>query len=253
SRDHGCLKLLLDAGATVDRTGALGNSLGYDDVEATRLLLEHKGPDAELDVLVEYALARDRSRAHIELLLEHGAPVPASAPALAVRRGRADLLDLLGDDGVPAIDRFIGAIRRGDRATALALRPGLTLGRGDHDVLVHAAAFENFPAARLMLELGFPVDIRSEEFDETPLHAAAWFGRAAMVELLLAHGADPNATAGDPPGTPLDWAARGSRHADPRGDHVATVERLIAAGARLVRDPADEPSEEVALVLYGRQ
>jgi ankyrin repeat protein len=241
--------VLLDAGATVEGTGALGNSLGYDDLEATRLLLEHKGPDAELAPLIEFALVHERSRAHIELLIEHGAPIPDTAAALAVRRGRADLADLLGPADASPTDRLIGAIRRGDRDEALALRPGLELGQGEYDVLVHAAVVDNAAAVALMLELGFPVDVRSEQFGETALHAAAWYGRAEMVERLLAHGADPHALAGDLPATPLDWAAQGSRQAPAGGEHLKTVELLKAAGSRLVRDPPNEPSEEVALAL----
>jgi ankyrin repeat protein len=240
SRDHTCLKLLLEAGAPVAGSGALGNSLTYDDVECTRLLLEHLEPGADLDGLIEFALAYERSRAHIELLVAHGAPATAKAATLAIRRGRADLADLLGDPGdVAPVDRFIGAIRRGDREQALALRPGLELTRADHDVLVHAAVVQNAPAVDLMLELGFPVDVRSEEFDETALHAAAWYGRADMVEKLLAHGADPNALAGDRPGTTLDWAVQGSRRAPAGGDHVRTVELLRRAGANLVRESPD--------------
>ena len=249
SRDHECTRLLLDAGAPVAGSGALGNSLCYNDHECTRMLLEHLEPGADLDGLIEFALAYERSRAHIELLLTHGAPATAKTAALAVRRGRADLADLLGDADVPPVDRFIGAIRRGDRETALALRPGLELGQGDYDVLVHAAVVQNAAAVDLMLELGFPLDVRSEEFGETALHAAAWYGGADTVEKLLSHGADPNALAGDRPATTLDWAVQGSRRAPAGGDHVRTVELLKAAGARLVRDPPNEPSDEVAPLL----
>ncbi|WP_157592726.1 ankyrin repeat domain-containing protein [Solirubrobacter soli] len=241
SRDHTCTKLLLDAGAPVANSGALGNSLCYDDLECTRLLLEHVEPGADLDGLIEFALAYERSRAHIELLLAHGAPATPKAATLAIRRGRDDLADLLGDPGdVAPVDRFIGAIRRGDRDTALDLRPGLTLTQADHDVLVHAAVVQNAPAVELMLELGFPIDVRSEQFNETALHAAAWYGHADMVEKLLAHGADPNAVAGDPVGTTLDWAVQGTRRAPEGGDHARTVELLQRAGATLVRESPDE-------------
>ena len=116
-------------------------------------------------------------------------------------------------------------------------------------MLVHAAVVQNAAAVDLMLELGFPLEVRSEEFGETALHAAAWHGRADMVEKLLSHGADPNALAGDRPASTLDWAVQGSRRAPAGGDHVRTVELLKAAGARLVRDPPNEPSDEVAPLL----
>jgi ankyrin repeat protein len=261
SRDHTCLRLLLDAGARVDGTNAVAHMLDYDDVEGLRMLLDAGA--ADLDGVVHHALIRDRSRVHIELLLRHGAPIPDGAATMAVRRGRADLADLLGEAHPTPADELLGAVRRGDRngvEAVLAAHPGLlgTLGRGDHDVLVHAVATSNRAALDLMLDLGFPIDVRSEEFDETPLHAAAWYGKADMVALLLDRGADVNAEAGRPfHGTPLDWAARGSRHAeqdvlnDPRADHVATVERLLAAGARLGRPEGSVGSAtaEVAALL----
>jgi Ankyrin repeats (3 copies) len=225
TRDHSCLLLLLEAGARVDGTNSIRHMLDYDDLEGLRLLLErgvaqegHGWP--ELDGTIEWALIRDRSRAHVELLLEHGAPVRPGEATLAVRRGRADLADLLGEAQPKPADELLGALRRGDRPAAdavLGAHAGLleTLGRGDHDVLVHAAGRGRREAVELMLELGFPVDIRSEEWGETPLHAAAWYGFAEIVRVLLAHGADPRAAAGEPfGGTPLEWAERGSREAD---------------------------------------
>jgi hypothetical protein len=225
TRDHACLRLLLDAGATVKGTNALAHMLDYDDLEGLRLLLERGiaqtgGDWPELEGAIGWALKRDRSREHIELLLSHGAtPGPADA-TLAVRRGRADLDGLLGEPSPSPSDELLGALRRADRAdvdAVLAEHPGLldTLGRADHDVLVHAAARGRRDAVELMLEHGFPVDVRSEEFNETPLHAAAWFGWAQVAELLVERGADSHAEAGEPfGGTPREWAERGARQAD---------------------------------------
>jgi ankyrin repeat protein len=79
---------------------------------------------------------------------------------------------------------------------------------------------------------------------ETALHAAAWYGFAAIVELLLARGADPNAEAGRPfGGRPLDWAERCSREADhdvlgrsrAGVDYDATEAHLVMAGAEQSR------------------
>ena len=259
SRDHTCLRLLLDAGARVDGTNAVAHMLDYDDLDGLRLLLDAGATD--LDGTITHAIARERSRAHVELLLAAGAPVPSGAATLAVRRGRADLAGLLDEAAPTPADELIGALRRGDSAAVddvLARHPGLldALDRGDHDVLVYAAGTGNRPALELMLGLGFPIDVRSEELNETPLHAAAWYGKADMVRVLLEHGADPNAEAGPPfGGTPLDWAARGSRYADQSvlgdastGDHVATVEVLLAAGARLVQPTTDRTRHGEAMV-----
>jgi hypothetical protein len=243
--------------------------LDYDDLEGLRLLLERAREQegapgwSELDRLVSWALARDRSRAHLELLLAHGAPSGPAEATLAVRRGRADLADLLGPADPPPADELVGALRLADRAAAQAVldaNPGLLerLARGDHDVLVYAAAKGNADSAALMLDLGFPIEIRSEEFNETPLHAACWYGRASIARLLLDRGADAGAVAGRPfGGTPLDWAVRGSRHAEHdvfgpghEVDYPAVVGHLLAAGAALSSpDVAEEASDEVAPLL----
>jgi ankyrin repeat protein len=265
-RSGRCLELLLDAGARVAGTNAVPHMLDRDDVERLRLLLARgSAQEGGLDLggTIAAALARGRSRAHIEALLAHGAPVAPGDATLAVRRGRPDVLDLLGEPDPSPADGLLGALRRADRDGAeavLAAHPGLLdgLGRGDHDVLVNVAAAGDLRATELMLDLGFPVDVSSEDFEETPLHAAAWYGRADVASLLLARGADPDAPAGPPfGGTPLDWAARGSRDADAEAvgeagvvDHPATVRRLLAAGAALSSpEVAQAASAEVAPLL----
>ena len=69
------------------------------------------------------------------------------------------------------------------------------------------------------------------------LQHAAWVGDAAVVQRLLALGANPDDA--------LGWAAHGSRnHAVPGRDYVAVAEQLVAAGAQLERgllDDADGP------------
>ena len=63
----------------------------------------------------------------------------------------------------------------------------------------------------------------------TLLHHAAWVGDPAVVERLLAAGADPLAGA---PETPLAWAVHGSQYWElPGRDFVGVAQRLAAAGA----------------------
>ncbi len=68
----------------------------------------------------------------------------------------------------------------------------------------------------------------------TLLHHASWVGNPAIVERLLARGADPVAPSGAEFDTPVAWAVLGSQyHASPGRDYVAVVQRLLAAGAQL--------------------
>jgi ankyrin repeat protein len=82
----------------------------------------------------------------------------------------------------------------------------------------------------------------------TPLHSAASGGHAAIIKLLLEHGADPNA-AQDGGFTPLHSAAQ--------NDDRESVEALLEAGAdpALANDdaksPADLAGENVRELLAG--
>lgn len=80
----------------------------------------------------------------------------------------------------------------------------------------------------------------------TLLHQASWFGRADLVALLLARGANPNAEVETEYATPLGWAAVGSRYSPdhpndslstPAADWVEVARLLVAAGATI--DPKD--------------
>lgn len=58
-----------------------------------------------------------------------------------------------------------------------------------------AAFFGQTDLAKALIDLGAPLNERSTNAGKNmPLHAAAAGGHASIVELLLKHGADPNAT-----------------------------------------------------------
>ena len=66
----------------------------------------------------------------------------------------------------------------------------------------------------LLIELGFDVNAinRLERYRESaPLHEAAAHGNLEMIELLLAHGADPNLRDGSYDATPAGWAEHSAR------------------------------------------
>lgn len=67
--------------------------------------------------------------------------------------------------------------------------------------------------ATMLLDTGARTDIRDEFLKSTPLGWACRWGRVALVELLLARGADPIEAGAEPWATPLAWAER-RRHAE---------------------------------------
>jgi ankyrin repeat protein len=67
--------------------------------------------------------------------------------------------------------------------------------------------------ATILLDAGARTDIRDELLKSTPLGWACRWGRVALVELLLARGADPMEAGAEPWATPLAWAQK-MHHSD---------------------------------------
>jgi len=119
--------------------------------------------------------------------------------------------------------------------TLLASRPNLvaTQSQQDRRRLADAAQNNNLKAVRLMLAAGWPVDVRGE-YDMTPLQWAAWHGNAEMVREILQYRPQVELKDNQHGITALGSALHGSVNGWHRdtGDYVATVERLLSAGAR---------------------
>ncbi|MGH2351479.1 MAG: ankyrin repeat domain-containing protein, partial [Chloroflexota bacterium] len=253
-RDHVCLRLLLEHGAQTEGGDALAAAISVNDIDAVRLLLDAGidparplppqalGESYAPEPLVGAVHAAVELQCDLELiglLLERGGDAGAvgqdgfSAYRLAIRHGRTDVAELLrshgaGDDAA-AVDRFLGACVRADRAEAqrrAARRPGLVdaLALGDLRAICHAAEHGNVAAVQLMVDLGFPIDANVGDDGATPLHAAAYSGAADVVGLLTDRGADIEAHDTTWEATPLCWATVGSgfgtRH-NPSPDWVA--------------------------------
>jgi ankyrin repeat protein len=286
--DHECLRLLLPYAQELASTTALSAPISTGDVTGARLILEagadanHLLPSGLLGESHEQSPPVPPLSAAIELeagpeltalLLEYGAApdVPGwdgrTPYQQAVRTGQDQVAELLvrfgASTALTPADRFLAACRTGDRAAATALRdadPGLAapLIMEYHRVLTDAADHGHAEAVRLMLDLGFPPDARSEQDDgATALHLAAGAGSVPTVRLLLDRGADIEARDTTWDSTPLEWAIVGSgmRLGDaPDPDWPGTVSALLDAGAStdgIALSPDDQkpPSPEVAAVL----
>jgi hypothetical protein len=91
----------------------------------------------------------------------------------------------------------------------------------------------------------------AKDWGATPLHQAAWRGQTDAVRALLARGAPVEIQANPPvQGSPLTWAAHGSANCgNPRGDYIAIVRALVAAGAQVVPAQIEMAAPPVRIVL----
>ena len=258
ARDTTCLEILLERGAAVRGTNALGNAQGRPDMQ--RLLLERgdlRPADPELRDSLLWACGEESAR----LLIEHGADLEArdrdglTPYSNAARRGDATLMAVLAEAGAltdaDPVAGWLGRLVRGETATR---PPGAVLRRADAELLPMFAGAGRDDVVERLLEAGVP--LHSRGIDEgTALHYAGMWGRGSTVELLLARGAEPNLIAGPPerPANALGWTAFGSRALDGDGErvegYVAAARALLAAGASVTAGMAEIAADDVAVLL----
>lgn len=203
ARQHGnaaTAKLLLDRGADVNATNAFGASalmaaVAAEDLDLARLLLDRGADVNAVPAMSEEGFLWGGGR---------------SALGWAAFRGHAPLVKLL--------------LARGARVDALSIMGS---------ALTQAGWAGHAGVARLLLEAGAPVDQRDLIAHYTPLHWAASSEHAspALVELLLARGADANAEGGQPVDNYLGVVQTPLMLARRRGD-TPIVKALLKGGAR---------------------
>lgn len=201
----------------------------------------------------------------IEQFIAHGAAIdPRRADGLtpyqvalrAGQRAAADVLERAGADRSLAGpgDWFLAACLTADAEAATRLleqHPTLIeeLDAEARGAIAPAIADGREEAVQLMVTLGWPLDTESA-WGGTALHWAAWHGRAAIVTLLLRHGAAVNHRDHRYGSSPIAWAAHGSRFSENPGTaaYPSVIRLLLDAGA--TRDASinrwGEPPEALA-------
>ncbi|MEY3253910.1 MAG: hypothetical protein RL227_2883 [Pseudomonadota bacterium] len=264
--DRRIVALLCAAGARWSGTNALFRQLDFESVDHLKQVLALGADANELSAgtgtrPLHHAVARGRSLAHLELLRTHGADVAAldghghTLAWHAARAGRADVLAWLaplGQRPPQALhERFLAACAAADEPAArdlLAGHPQLieALAPWDRALLPEQAQRGAFESVRLMLALGWPVDVPGP-WQASALNQAAFRGDAALVALLLAHGArwhEKNGYGGDALGSCLHAGC----HEPVAGGDYAEVLRLLLADGAPPPQPDDALTDEMAAV-----
>lgn len=180
----------------------------------------------------------------------------ASPHEIALRRGHREVFDLLLARTARR-PRLLVACMVGDEAMAHELAaedPELiaTLAADDRQLLAKACweTNRNFDAVRIMLALGFPVDVPEPNHFYSPLHNAAFDGNTPLVKLLLEYDPPVDLVAPEYRSTPLGgciWAATEGRCAD--RDYAGVVDSLLEAGATLPVESYPTGHEHIDAVL----
>jgi ankyrin repeat protein len=127
-----------------------------------------------------------------------------------------DAMSRLGARGIPLVSHMISRgvtaspkeyARLGDLETLAAMAAiDPAIARLD-DVILGAVDFRHYAVVEWLLAHGANVNARaSAQSHHTALHSAAWNGDLPMVQLLIAAGADPSLIDEEHKGTPLQWA-----------------------------------------------
>ena len=238
-------ELLLDAGAAVDAEAGMygGGSTPLGLVATSIHPLLAGVQDALMALLLERGAVLD----------EPGAAGNAHSPvAGCLANNRPQAAEFLARRGARLeLDTAAGVgdvdtVRRfiADDGALLAGATADQLARG----LAWAAQFGRAEMLEVLLARG--ADASSSRDGATALHWAAYSAKLRCVEVLLQHDAPVNAKDADFAGTPLGWAVYGWGTRDDdrdRNPYYGVVTTLVKAGATLAREWLDEEQRGVPL------
>jgi ankyrin repeat protein len=224
--DNTTLKVLVESGRLTDASLSmiLLRKTDWHDYDGIKWLLE-RGVDPNVmtrwgKTALHNAVLSDNDLSIIELLLNHGAdpsaiatrpergsprPGHRSAIAMAVRRGRGDVLNAFARRGaaieLQGLERLLAACALGDAGLVQIVAPeepaAVNALRTDGgQFLARFAGVGNTDGVRLLLDLGVPIDAPFVEgesyFDVAPdslaIHVAAWRASHATLRLLVERG-----------------------------------------------------------------
>jgi ankyrin repeat protein len=161
------------------------------------------------------------------------------AHQIALLKGHIDVFNLLWASSDETTRLLVSGVlgRRADAEAIVARHPGIVASLPAEDLeLLPRYCWEtntNIDAARLMLDLGFPIAHPEHSHGYSALHNAAWSGSADLVDLLIARGAPVDLVDPRYHSTPLGFAMYDclveKRH--PEGEFVRVAKSLIEAGS----------------------
>jgi ankyrin repeat protein len=269
--------LLFDRGANIDARDDDHDSTPAqwrigDAAEVARLLLAH-GATADIFMaaglgdleLARYLIAAEPSCTTFRIGNNKG-PFPGlgfqsrggtfyqwslgfnlSPHEVALQRGHLEVYEMLMEHSPPQT-QFLVACTTANRQLAeeiLANHPDVVRQLDDEDLALLAKycweTNKSIEAVRLMLDVGFPVDVIERNHGYSALHNAAWCGDLEIVRLLLDRGhrtdmVDPRFDA-TPIGYAIHSCVEAKRHPD--GQFAAVIDLLLSHGTPF--DPSRYP------------